>query len=180
MPRTIEAAELQMKDILSDSYRFTIPPFQRPYSWTIEEVGDLYDDLVQAGGIGSAPVSELPPYFLGSIVLIKAPAIPHATVVDGQQRITTLTILLCVLRDLSSSEELRRGIHSYVHSGDKKLEGIQGHFRLSVRGRDREFFEENIQKEGSLKGFVTAPAASDLSDSQKNMFDNAKYLYDRL
>ena len=83
MPKTIAAAELQLKDILSDSYHFDIPPFQRPYSWTDEQVGDLYDDLVQAGGVDSADVGELPPYFLGSIVLVKDPAIPEAIVVDG-------------------------------------------------------------------------------------------------
>ena len=180
MPKTIEAAEFQVKDILSDSYHFEIPPFQRPYSWTIEEVSDLYDDLVQAGGAGGGTVSELLPYFLGSIVLIKDPAMPEAIVVDGQQRLTTLTILLCVLRELSNNDEIQRGIHRYVHSGDKPLESILGHFRLNVRDRDREFFENNMQKQGSLKAFVTAPPASDLSDSRKNMYDNAKYLYQKL
>jgi uncharacterized protein with ParB-like and HNH nuclease domain len=43
------------------------------------------------------------PYFFGSVVLIKEPQKREADVVDGQQRLTTLTILLCVLRDLSSA-----------------------------------------------------------------------------
>ena len=180
MPRAIDAAELQVREIFSDSYHFEIPPFQRPYSWTTEEVADLYDDLIQAWGAGSAAINELPPYFLGSIVLIKDPSLPKAIVVDGQQRITTLTILFCVLRDLVTDDDIRRALHRYVHSGDKPLEGIRGHFRLSARNRDSDFFESNLQKNDSLKDFVFAPPASDMSDSQENMYENAKYLYGKL
>jgi uncharacterized protein with ParB-like and HNH nuclease domain len=46
------------------------------------------------------------PYFLGSIVLIKKPGSPEADVVDGQQRLTTLTILLAVVRDLTAEDVL--------------------------------------------------------------------------
>ena len=44
------------------------------------------------------PIEEMPPYFLGSIVLIKEEPRPEADVVDGQQRLTTLTILLAAIR----------------------------------------------------------------------------------
>ncbi|MYF74056.1 MAG: DUF262 domain-containing protein [Gemmatimonadetes bacterium] len=98
MPATIEATELQLLDVFSDKYIFNIPPYQRPYAWTTEQTGELLDDLLYAMG-RIEQMNEAPPYFLGSIVIIKKEKEnPLAEVIDGQQRLTTLTILLCVLR----------------------------------------------------------------------------------
>src|SRR2546421_12675740 len=94
----IQAAEYRIVDIFCNKFIFTIPQFQRPYAWTIEQGGELLEDIITFMEDGKE-VDELPPYFLGSIVLIKE----HGTkfdVIDGQQRLTTLTILLSVLRSL--------------------------------------------------------------------------------
>src|SRR5262245_43161933 len=83
-------------EVFSDRFFFKIPPYQRPYSWTTEHASALLDDLV--GHIEDGEdLDNLAPYFLGTIVLIKGDR-PEAEVVDGQQRLTTLTILLSVLR----------------------------------------------------------------------------------
>ena len=90
MPETIEAKELQIVNVLDDNYRFEIPDYQRPYAWTTEQTSELLDDLLYAMGQVKS-VSESSPYFLGSIVVIKDGLQPLAQIVDGQQRITTLT-----------------------------------------------------------------------------------------
>src|SRR5258708_7826171 len=96
MPAKIHGGELPAQEIFSDHYCFAIPRYQRPYAWTTEQTGELLDDLL--GNLnGHAPVDQLDPYFLGSIVLIKEDKIPASQVVDGQQRLTTLTILLATL-----------------------------------------------------------------------------------
>lgn len=78
------------------SYQFRIPDYQRPYSWTEKEVSSLLDDIASAFPYGeSSDFDE--DYFLGSVVLIKKRGKPHADVVDGQQRITTLTLILAVI-----------------------------------------------------------------------------------
>ena len=100
MPETINAKELPMVGIFNNNYRFEIPEYQRPYSWTTEEVGELLDDLSYAAR-QSSNSSEASPYFLGSVVIIKNDTAPKAEIIDGQQRITTLTIMLCVLRELA-------------------------------------------------------------------------------
>ena len=83
---TIEAGQKALKDIfLGDTYRFEIPSYQRPYSWTTREARELLDDVIEAMGDGQDD------YFLGSFVLVKQPSEKHAEVVDGQQRLTTLT-----------------------------------------------------------------------------------------
>ena len=54
------------------------------------------------------------PYFLGSVVLVKEKGIPAAEVIDGQQRLTTLTILFSVLRDLATRPGTPRGHPKFV------------------------------------------------------------------
>ena len=181
MPETIEASELQIVKIFDDDYRFEIPDYQRPYAWTIDQVGELLDDLLHATrGIDSVrKVSDAPPYFMGSIVVIKDGNIARAEVVDGQQRITTLTIMLCILRELTCDDKFRNGLHNRVIKEDDPVADIEGHYRLTVRQRDRDFFQDNIQAMGALSKFVEREH-TDLPDSRQRMFENAKHLWDAL
>ena len=178
MSETIEAKELQLVSIFSDNYRFEIPDYQRPYAWTTEQTGALLDDLLHAMGDVES-VSDAAPYFLGSIVTIKNGLQPQAQIVDGQQRLTTLTILLCVLRELASSDSDRNDTHDYIYAPGRESAGIQGHYRLTVRARDREFFQNNILQMGRLPSLLERPPAN-LPDSQRRMLENAHYLYKAL
>lgn len=88
-----------IKEIFGDAKSFyKMPDYQRPYSWEDEQVEQLWDDIYTAytNNIGDSTIDEN--YFLGSIILI--PKGNEFDVVDGQQRLTTLTILFCVVRDL--------------------------------------------------------------------------------
>ena len=179
MPETIEAKELQLKDVFDDAYRFEIPEYQRPYAWTTDEVNDLLDDLLFAMK-ATANVNELPPYFLGSIVIIKSSSTsPTAHLVDGQQRITTLTILFCVLRELSTSNENKNALGKYVREDSDPFADTQGQFRLNVRSRDQEFFQGNIQEKNCLSGYLKSEQTN-LPDSQERMYENAKYLWNKI
>ncbi len=93
----IQATEYPIQKVFSNDFVFTIPLYQRPYAWTTEQAGELLQDLIVSLGDGNEPIDDINPYFLGSIVLIKADK-PDAQVVDGQQRLSTLTILLSALR----------------------------------------------------------------------------------
>ena len=183
MPETIEAGELQIDKVFSNEYLFEIPEYQRPYAWTTEEVGDLLDDLFYAMKKGDGKcedIGEMPPYFLGSVVVIKNSDSAHADIVDGQQRITTLTLLFCALRELSANDEnLRNDLNKRVREESDSLTGVEGRFRLAVRKRDRDFFLSNVQTEGALADLVKQPP-SDLPDSQQRMFENAEYLWSKL
>src|SRR5690606_7181126 len=66
-----------------------VPPYQRAYAWTNEQIDDLWDDIIAA--LGSR-------HFIGSIVLAIENS-QNPQIIDGQQRLTTLTILLGLLRD---------------------------------------------------------------------------------
>ena len=81
----------------SDNY-YQIPSYQRPYSWENEQIDELWDDIMTAFEEGKEE------YFLGSIIVSKEEGDKYLEVIDGQQRLTTLMILFCVLRDLHYKE----------------------------------------------------------------------------
>ena len=89
MSNRITGKEYALKDIFSQQFDYHMPPYQRPYSWSEEECETLFDDLYDF-----YQMEQTDNYFLGSIVLKKEEDKPTADVIDGQQRLTTLTILL--------------------------------------------------------------------------------------
>lgn len=101
----LEAREVPLHKVFCSDYDFRIPEYQRPYAWDTEQTLQLLDDLAAAlARDGSEP------YFLGSVVLIKDGREAHAEVIDGQQRLTTLTILIAVLRDLAEKPEVTKNL----------------------------------------------------------------------
>lgn len=96
MENTFNPRSLCIKQIFGDADSFyKIPRYQRPYRWVNEQIDKLWDDLYESFK------EEIENYFLGSIILASNSfESSYKDVVDGQQRLTTLTILLCVIRDL--------------------------------------------------------------------------------
>ncbi|OSJ32582.1 hypothetical protein BSZ19_18705 [Bradyrhizobium japonicum] len=165
----IEAHEQTIGKIFSDSYGFEIPPYQRPYAWEEEQATELLTDLLEAmdnteisGGV----------YFLGSVVLIKSPADPKSLVVDGQQRLTTLTILISVLRDLTLNEEVRINRRSFVFQRANPDSGTVDRYRLLLRSQDRAFFSKFIQIPDATSEL---PDPTKLQGSQQRIAENASY-----
>jgi len=86
----LKADKKSLRQLLAiEEQQFRIPPYQRPYSWTTEQVDDLWEDLLENASTG---------HFLGSLVLSTEHEF-RPLVIDGQQRLTTLMILMSVLRD---------------------------------------------------------------------------------
>jgi hypothetical protein len=172
----IAGHEYPISKIFSEEFEFHIPGYQRPYAWTIEQAGELFDDLQMfmqdQGGDGEDP------YFLGSIVLIKKDGDPRADVIDGQQRLTTLTILLAALR-AKCSDDRARAIDKYINEPGDLAEDRSTRPRLTPRERDISFFRSHIQKGESLDQLMRLETAN-LSDPQRNMQANAKLFVERL
>jgi hypothetical protein len=102
MALLFKAEALCFGNLMSGDRRYAIPVFQRAYSWTSREVGQLIGDLwlglEEKRDAGDAASNLL----LGSVVVVAAPtgeAAGAAWIIDGKQRLTTLTILLAALRD---------------------------------------------------------------------------------
>lgn len=94
----MNAQDLPLTQLLDGAKHFIVPIFQRDYSWGTKHCQQLWNDILQ---VGADPNSRA--HFLGSVVYIAAEdnqaAIPRWLVIDGQQRLTTVTLLLTALRD---------------------------------------------------------------------------------
>jgi hypothetical protein len=137
MPAFLRAGAFAVADVLSDRYAFTIPAYQRPYAWTAEQVEQLLDDALEAMDRARSQTDQ--GYFLGSIVLHKQEDDPTSEVVDGQQRLISLTIIFAVMRDLYRS---RQDARSAVATG-------AGRPRVLPRPRDRDFFLRFVQADNA-------------------------------
>ena len=178
MSNTLTAKQQTLADIFSDAYVFTIPGYQRPYAWGTEQAQELLDDLIDALKAAPTLLSEASPYFLGSIVLIKGEATADATVVDGQQRLTTLTLLLSAIRACVQDVALQADITSCIYEKGSLVKATQARYRLSLRERDRDFFRQYMQHEGGLTALAALNAQ--LTDAQERLRENAVVFINRL
>lgn len=85
----IESHDISLEKLLQGNY-FVIPKFQRPYSWDSEQIIEFWTDITAVGKNET--------YFIGSMVVFET-AESKLAVVDGQQRLTTISIFLSAIRD---------------------------------------------------------------------------------
>ena len=93
----MEATQAQLLNLLDGKKQFTIPIYQRTYSWQIKQCQQLFNDIYRVGN----DASELS-HFIGSIVYFKPgnspiTSVPELLVIDGQQRLTTVSLMLLAL-----------------------------------------------------------------------------------
>ena len=173
MSKKISGSEYPLAKIFSSDFDYVIPSYQRPYAWTVDESSELFDDLLdfylheQEDG-----------YFLGSIVLIKEESIPYSEVIDGQQRLTTLTILLAAITSQLTGG-LRTEFENYIREPGRASQGLAPKPRLALRERDREFFSNYVQ---NLKfdELLSIDPLTFSNEAQRNIQINSKLLQDRL
>jgi hypothetical protein len=173
--KPIDAGELQLGRLFTAEYDFTIPDYQRPYAWGKDETLQLLDDL---GSSLDRDIDE--PYFLGSVVLVKEKGVPEAEVIDGQQRLTTLTIMFAVLRDLATDDDLSKDIQKFLKEPEVLWDDRPAKPRLRLRERDAKFFIEHIQTHGATSGLIGISDNQTKTDAQKSIRDNAKALHETL
>lgn len=140
MSNKITGKECPLSKIFSADFEYHIPGYQRPYAWTEEETGILFDDLYEF-----FQTEAIDNYFLGSIVLIKDENKPYADVIDGQQRLTTLSILFSVMANSFHTEAYRNNCKKYLQEEGNILEGIAAQPRIFLRDWDQDFFSKYIQ-----------------------------------
>jgi hypothetical protein len=172
----IQAAEHTVGEIFTDAYHFTIPRYQRPYAWTTEQAGEMFDDLLTASRAKES-LNEAEPYFLGSIVLVKDEKEAHAAVIDGQQRLTTLTVLLGVLRGFVS-RDFAESLEGRIFQEGDPIKGTADQPRLRLRDQDHGFFEKYIQERAGNELLLSLTNVR--PDSRAHMVENALLLQKRL
>ena len=94
----MQAKETKLQDIIEGTKQYVIPLFQRTYSWTTKEWDVLWKDLIEL-----AETENPRAHFIGSIVNMPTVSVPEGVakylLIDGQQRLTTIFILLTLLRN---------------------------------------------------------------------------------
>ena len=118
--------------------KYSIDYYQREYRWEAKQVRELLDDLggtfleeYEPAKTSREQVAEFPHYFLGSIIISQKGS--DKFIVDGQQRLTSLTLLLILLRNLQSDPEGRGNLDALICSTQygKKT------FNLAINERER-------------------------------------------
>ncbi len=170
----ITGHEYQLLKIFSSDFEYHIPAYQRPYAWTVEETGTLFDDLYSF----YTSEQEDENYFLGSIVLIKENTNRKADVIDGQQRLTTLTILFSVLAECLKDPEDKASCLELLQEKGHKLAGIASQPRVFLREWDQDFFNKYIQNVRIEELLKLDPANLD-TEAKKHIRENCIALKDR-
>ncbi len=136
----MKATEAKLLDFIKKSPQFVIPIYQRTYSWTAKECRQLWDDVLRAGSSDDVSV-----HFIGSIVYIEQglSQVTHQSpllVIDGQQRLTTATLLVAALANAVGEEEPIEGFSAEMLQGYylmNPLEKGERKFKLLLSQTDK-------------------------------------------
>ncbi len=137
----MKASETNLFKFLEGNKQFIIPIYQRTYSWDREQCEQLWIDIIHA-----ATRPEVTAHFVGSIVYIQqglyqVASIPQLLVIDGQQRLTTLTLLLTALAQAAKNGEVVASINSdqiYDYFLINRYGKGNEHYKLLLTQSDRE------------------------------------------
>lgn len=135
------AQAVNLMNFLKGPKQFIIPIYQRTYSWTLKECGQLWDDIVKTGGN-----DKVAGHFVGSVVYIErglyqVSSIPQLLVIDGQQRLTTISLLLAAFgRALEGSSEsldiTRKKIDNYFLLNPEEESDLRYKLMLTQTDKD--------------------------------------------
>lgn len=134
---SFQAEDKQLGDILFANSQYRIPRYQRPYAWTEDEASDFWNDLV----------TDSTSYFIGSFIFNYETFTEdnYIEVIDGQQRLLTVTIFMAVIRDIAKnidnnlSERIQRKCISFDDLRGKET------FRVLTGETTQLYFEKYIQ-----------------------------------
>ncbi|MCA2691363.1 MULTISPECIES: DUF262 domain-containing HNH endonuclease family protein [unclassified Microcystis] len=144
----MKASETSLRNLLEGTKQFQIPLFQRPYSWDKSKWETLWEDLM------SLYDKEQEPHFLGSIVTQSIPGtaegISPYVVIDGQQRLTTLAIIIAALRNYLQEKnhtELAEELYEYYLIN--KFKKDDDFYKILPTQGDREAYKSIIKNQNS-------------------------------
>ena len=135
MKKEITANEYPLSKILSSDFEYKIPVYQRPYAWTNEESSKLFEDLYSAFQSNAKNA-----YFLGSIILIKNQRSRIFDVVDGQQRLTTLTLLISAIISRFKKDKYKKDFTPCIKQDANVALQLSEKPRIVVREKNKQIF----------------------------------------
>lgn len=174
----MKADILPLTDLLGGGYRFHLPPFQRSYVWDkADHAWQLVDDALQAMTDESKP-PERRWHFLGHMMLQRPGAGPDVMVIDGHQRLMTVSIVFAVLRDLEDDKALRDRLARLI--AEPVGPAADPLWRLTPQDGILAFFRDYVQVEGATRNPVPGAVDEHLDTSQRNLIEVRDHLTRRL
>ena len=183
-----------IKGILDNKNQFVIPDFQRSFVWTAEHVDTLFTDFEEDTNNYTDNLDTLPGYLLGNIVLISNENNPtRFDVIDGQQRLTTLTLIFCALNKLfmDIAEETRQNLGANADMWIGHTFSFKEYFRILdnnlqfvdykiLHTQDLDFKEtyKSIIKQGALVSDEDNTSANNLEAVYESILQHLKSIYD--
>jgi uncharacterized protein with ParB-like and HNH nuclease domain len=152
----MQAHETTLRKLIEGTQQYVVPLFQRPYSWSEKQWKTLWTDILE-----KSRHEDGRPHFFGSIVTAQARSVPQGVskylLIDGQQRITTIQVLLAAVRDLASRSG-NTTLHDRIDGDYLTNRHEQGEERLKVlpTQADRAAFDAIIRKAEGPKTTLAA------------------------
>lgn len=171
----MEAHEARLMDLLKNSGQFVIPIYQRTYNWTSKEIEQLWKDILKAGSDNSAAG-----HFIGSIVYISEgiyhlTSINHLLLIDGQQRLTTIMLLLSAIRDYLNKNKSNININTEITPGK-----INGYYLLNER-EEGELRYKLILNESDKETLFKVADSKELSEADsRRLKENYKFFVENI
>ena len=161
----VGADATRISDLLRSGRFYRIPPYQRSYSWQETEALSLLHDLLDA-------VVQERSHFLGAIVLIETSTPDLYEIVDGQQRLTTLSLIIAILRDLEPADGDVSALQEMIAESESN-----GSWRLTLNHVDAPYYRELIKpKRSNLPRELKHPT----TESHELLRSNFSALYQEL
>lgn len=155
MPLSFETNMIRVAELLADASVFEMPTFQRPFCWDEDIAAQLCEDISAAEVRGRPEKSgrkNRQDYFLGPMIVTRDRVSGAFEVIDGQQRLVTLTILLAVLRDaLPGDKEFLDELQPMIVRPEHRLRKFPEFPRVKLREADQSYFAQWVQKPGGTK-----------------------------
>ncbi|MFE8599966.1 DUF262 domain-containing protein [Archangium violaceum] len=147
IPESFEPTRKTLGTILSfaEPQVLRVPPYQRHYSWEDEQVKSFWDDLVAFRGRHPGEAIQKKFYFLGAAVLVNTGS--EYLILDGQQRLSTATILLAAMRDVirNANRAAADQVQNQYLLREDYFKGKKNP-KLLMNDSDRDFFRQHIQE----------------------------------
>lgn len=149
--KQIATNKISIKDCFGEDMWYNIPDYQRPYVWGEDQISTLLDDISYAAQ--NTPESQ---YFLGSLVLHceqrqhDDTSYIENSVLDGQQRLTTLYLLQAVIRDITTIQSRKKTCETSIFQEGNPDDGIPERLRIefAIREDVEKFINEFVKNEG--------------------------------
>jgi len=170
---SIKSEERSIGSILADKRPLRVPAYQRSFSWTKTQIDDLWEDIQSILYDGQEQ------YFLGSMVFIQK-ADNSLEVVDGQQRLATVSLLLAAIRDgFAAIDDKSRAQHVETHYlCSRDLKTLEAAPKLSLNETDNELYCQIIDAKKQYAEISAISRNKELMESNRLLARTYVMFYD--